>query len=58
MENGTVVIVIETLTDKIEELKEQIYLKDMELNRLRSDNKELTRQRDALAREVGNGKLR
>ena len=58
MENGTVVIVIETLTDKIEELKEQIYLKDMELNRLRSDNKELTRQRDALAREVGNAKLR
>ena len=43
-------IVLEALAEKIDRLRGEIFVRDIEIERLKEENAELKRQRDALCR--------
>jgi FtsZ-binding cell division protein ZapB len=45
--------ILETLAEKISILEVDVYLKESEIERLKEENAELRRQRDALCRKDG-----
>ena len=49
-------IVLEALAEKIDRLRGEIFVRDMEIERLKEERAELIRQRDALCRkDIENG---
>lgn len=51
MKDNNLKIVLEALAEKISSLEVDIYLKGKEVERLKEENTELKRQRDALCRK-------
>ena len=49
-------IVLQALAEKIDRLRGEIFVRDMEIERLKEENAELKRQREALCRkDIDNG---
>ena len=56
MDEKKLSIVLEALAEKIDELEFDLSLRDLDIKRLKEENAELKRQRDALCRkDIENG---